>query len=104
MALNPETTVGQILPLIDKLDSLLIMSVHPGFYGARYLPEVLDKVRELRSLRPGIEISIDGGIKENNVLEVARSGVNSICVGSAIFLQSDPAASFRKLQEMVDKI
>jgi ribulose-phosphate 3-epimerase len=104
MAINPETAVSQILPLTEKLDSLLFMSVHPGFYGAKYLPEVLTKVRELRQARPYLEIAIDGGIKESNILDVAKSGVDGICVGSAIFLQPDPAASFARLQIMVNQL
>jgi ribulose-phosphate 3-epimerase len=64
MAINPETTVQQVLALADKLDSILFMSVHPGFYGAQYIPEVLDKVKELHRLRPELPLGIDGGINE----------------------------------------
>jgi ribulose-phosphate 3-epimerase len=97
LAVNPETAVSKILPLADKVDSILFLSVHPGFYGAQFLPEVLAKVAELRQARPGIRIAIDGGIKESNIAQAARSGVDEICVGSAIFMQPDPGASYRKL-------
>jgi ribulose-phosphate 3-epimerase len=103
LAINPETPIQKTIPLAGKLDSLLFMSVHPGFYGAKYLPEVLDKVRAMRQAAPDLEMAIDGGIKENNILDVAKTGVNGICVGSAVFLQPDPAASFRKLQAMVNQ-
>jgi ribulose-phosphate 3-epimerase len=103
LAVTPETPVSKILPLSDQLDSLLFMSVHPGYYGAKYLPEVVDKVREFRAARPDLEIAMDGGIKEANILDVARAGVNGICVGSGIFLQPDPAASFGRLQALVDR-
>jgi ribulose-phosphate 3-epimerase len=101
LAVNPETSVSQILPLTSKVDSILFMAVHPGFYGAKFIPEVLDKIAELRRTRPGLSIGIDGGIKESNILQTARSGVNEICVGSAVFLQTDPGESYRRLVKLV---
>jgi len=100
LAVNPESTVSDIITLVPVVDSVLFLTVHPGFYGAKFLPEVLDKVVELRSYLPNVEIGVDGGIKENNVLEVARLGVDVIYVGSAISLQPDPAESFRHLQAL----
>jgi ribulose-phosphate 3-epimerase len=103
LAVNPETPLTTTLSLADSVDSVLFLTVHPGFYGAKFLPEVLDKVVELRSRKPNLEIGVDGGIKEGNVAEVARLGVDSICVGSAIFVQPDPGASFRHLQSLAEK-
>jgi len=100
LAINPETSISTILSLTDKVDSVLFLSLHPGFNCAKFIPEVLDKVVELRRLRPGLQIGIDGGIKESNIAQVARTGVNEICVGSAIFMQPDPAQSYRKLKSL----
>ncbi len=97
LAVNPETPVSIIRPLASKVDSVLFLTVHPGFYGSQFIPEVLGKVVELRSTGPGVEISVDGGIGESNIAEVARVGVDVIYVGSAIFLQPQPAESFRRL-------
>lgn len=97
LALKPETPVSAVLPLAGQIDSVLFMTVHPGFYGAKFLPEVMDKVKELRRTLPEMEIAVDGGIKEGNIAEVARAGANVICVGSAVFLQPDPAAAYRRL-------
>ncbi len=97
LAVNPETPVSSILPLTDTVDSVLFLSVHPGFYGAKFLPEVLEKIIELRKARPHLTISIDGGVKENNITQIAQTGVNEICVGSAILTQPDPGAAYRKL-------
>lgn len=104
MALNPGTPVSAVAEYLPLLDSILIMSVIPGFYGSKFIPEVLDKVGEIRAIRPEIPIGIDGGIKESNILEVAASGVGDICVGSGIFLSADPAASWRHLQTLVDAV
>ncbi len=103
LAINPETPLASIILLADRVDSVLFLTVHPGFYGAKFLPEVLDKVAELRSRKPLLEIGVDGGIKESNVGEVAKLGVDYICVGSAVFVQPDPAASFRRLQSLADE-
>ncbi|MDD4873791.1 MAG: ribulose-phosphate 3-epimerase [Dehalococcoidales bacterium] len=100
IAINPETAISEIYPLIDMLDCVYFMSVHPGFYGSKFLPEVLPKITEFHKLYPGIETGMDGGIKENNISLVARTGVNSICVGSAIFCQKDPTESYRHLEAL----
>ena len=97
LAINPETTIVSILPIVDEVDSVLFLTVDPGFYGSKFIPEVMDKVAELRSKRPDIEIGVDGGIKENNIAQVARAGVDIIFVGSAISLQPQPGESFRRL-------
>lgn len=104
LAVNPDTPVSAILPLASEVDIVLFLSVHPGFYGSQFIPEVLDKVAEFRSTSPGVEIGIDGGIKESNIAQVARRGVDVIYVGSAIFLQPQPSESFRRLQALVQDV
>jgi ribulose-phosphate 3-epimerase len=86
--------------MVPDLDSILFMAVYPGFYGAKFVPEVLDKIVEFRKTYFKTVIGIDGGVKENNIAEIARSGVDEICVGSAIFLQPDPGAAYRKLADL----
>ncbi len=103
IAINPETPVSAILPLTSEIDSVLFLSVNPGFYGSKYIPEVLDKLMELRNARPDVEIGIDGGIKESNIVQVARSGADVIFVGSAIFMQPGPAESFRHLVALAEE-
>ncbi len=103
LAVNPETKVSDFAPLIDKVHSVLLLSVQPGFYGSKFIPEVLEKVSELRNLNKNVEIGIDGGIKENNVSVVARSGIDAIFVGSGIFHTPDPAASYKRLIALTQK-
>ncbi len=100
LAINPETQVSAILPLVNAVDSILFLTVNPGFYGSQFIPEVLDKVVELRSSQPAIEIGVDGGIKEGNIIQIAQFGVDVIFVGSAIFLQPKPGESFRRLSAL----
>jgi ribulose-phosphate 3-epimerase len=100
LAVNPETPINAIAPLVNQVDSVLFLAVNPGFYGAKFIPEVLDKMVEFRKDYPKMEMGIDGGIKENNIVQIARTGVDVIYVGSAIFLQPDPAASYRRLKAL----
>ena len=102
LAVNPETPVSAINPLVSDLDSVLFLSVNPGFYGSKFIPEVLDKIAAFRKAQPEMEIAIDGGIKEGNIAQIAQSGVDIICVGSAIFMQPDPAESYHHLQAMAE--
>jgi ribulose-phosphate 3-epimerase len=102
IAINPETPVAAIAPLVKSLDSILFLSVNPGFYGAKFIPEVLRKIADFRKAHPVVEVGIDGGIKENNIAEIAATGVNVIYVGSAIYLQPDPAASYHRLTRLAE--
>jgi ribulose-phosphate 3-epimerase len=102
LAVKPDTIISDISPLIDELDCVLFMSVYPGFYGSKFIPDVLAKVADFRLAYPDMEIGIDGGIKEGNIARVARSGANSICVGSAIFCQERPGESYNRLVSLAN--
>ena len=98
LAINPETPVSAIGTFLGEIDSVLLLSVHPGFYGKEFIPEVLDKIGELRLSRRDIDIGIDGGVNESNIVQIAESGPDAIYVGSAILLQPNPADSHQRLQ------
>lgn len=100
MAINPDTPISDILSLVDNLDSVLFLSVYPGFYGKEFIPEVLDKITEFRATVPDLETGIDGGIKESNIARIAKCGVDFIYVGSAIFLQENPRESYHQLAKL----
>ncbi len=97
LAVNPETTLEQVEPFVGSVDSVLFLSVNPGYYGAAFIPEVLDKIVAFRRAHPETEIGLDGGVKEANIAQIARTGVDVIYIGSAIFRQPDPGAAYRKL-------
>lgn len=97
LAINPDTPISAISALADKVDGVLFLSVYPGFYNRDFIPEVLDKVTSFGATHSGIEIGVDGGIKESNIAAVARAGADVIYVGSAVFLQKDPGESYRRL-------
>jgi ribulose-phosphate 3-epimerase len=103
LTLNPETSVEQVLPYLGEIDLILVMSVHPGFGGQHFIPEVLDKVRALRKAidEQGlpVEIEIDGGIKVDTAAEAAAAGVDILVAGSAIFDATDEAAAARAIRD-----
>jgi ribulose-phosphate 3-epimerase len=104
LAVNPETTIADIAPLVKKVDSVLFMAVHPGFYGAAFIPEVLDKIKDFRKAYPEMETGIDGGVKEDNIVKIAQSGVDVICIGSALFRAPQPAEAYRRLKALAGNI
>ncbi len=85
LALNPPTPLAAIEPYLADLDAVLVMSVMPGFGGQKFDPSVLDKVRALRVARPGLHISIDGGIKSDTAELAVAAGVSQMVVGSGVF-------------------
>jgi len=87
LALNPETPVDAVETFLDQADSILVMSVHPGFGGQAFIPEVLEKVRRLRAraARPDLRISIDGGINASTADRAVGAGATQLVVGSASY-------------------
>jgi ribulose-phosphate 3-epimerase len=102
LAVNPRTSTSVITPLIKNLDSVLFLSVNPGFYGAPFIPEVLEKIVTFHKAHPEMEIGIDGGIKESNIAQIAQTGVDVIYIGSAVFMQPQPAESYRRLTKLAE--
>lgn len=85
LALNPLTPLSAIEPFLDAVDSVLVMSVTPGFGGQPFNPSVLPKVRHLRELCPGLRIAIDGGINPSTAAEAVQAGASQLVAGSAVF-------------------
>lgn len=99
VTINPETDLDCILPYLDEMDMVLIMSVHPGFGGQSLIPSCLDKVRNLRKRAPQLDIEIDGGVNLSNISEVVSAGANIIVAGSAVFQAQDPKLVIQKMLE-----
>jgi ribulose-phosphate 3-epimerase len=101
LVLNPETPVDTVLPYLDLVDLLLVMSVHPGWGGQSFIPDVLDKVKvvrnEIDTRGLAVEIEIDGGISATTAPAAARAGVDILVSGSAVFKADDPVAAGRAI-------
>lgn len=87
LALNPATTLNCLEYVLDKIDLILIMSVNPGFGGQSFIPSALDKITRARELVHGlnIRIAVDGGVKIENIAQIAEAGADMFVAGSAIF-------------------
>lgn len=90
LSLNPGTPVASLEPFLDELDCVLVMSVQPGFGGQSFKPEVLDKVRRLKQLRPNLRVCIDGGIKAATAPLAVEAGCGLLVAGSAVFQSGVP--------------
>ena len=109
LVLNPATPVEVLDYVLDELDLVLLMSVNPGFGGQSFIPSALDKLRAVRAridaatARTGraIRLEIDGGVKPDNIREIAAAGADTFVAGSAIFGQPDYAAVVAQMKAEV---
>lgn len=104
LAVNPKTDVKELVPYLEDVEMILIMSVHPGFGGQKFIPESLDKIREVRAMlnekNLETDIQVDGGIYVENVREVLDAGANVIVAGSAVF-RGDAGENTAKFMEIL---
>jgi ribulose-phosphate 3-epimerase len=103
ITLNPETPYEAVAPYLEHVDLLVVMSVHPGFGGQAFIPDVLDKVRAARAAIDerglAVEIEIDGGINVETAPQAAAAGADVLVAGSAIFRAGDPRAAARAIRD-----
>jgi ribulose-phosphate 3-epimerase len=104
VVLNPATPVAVLENVLQVADYVLLMSVNPGFGGQKLIPYVLEKVRQLDSMRRvrqlALPIEIDGGVHRENLAEVVRAGCDWIVTGSGVFHSPDPEATVREMREI----
>jgi len=96
ISLKPGTELSAVLPFVQDVDMVLVMTVEPGYGGQKLIPETLDKARALRALRPDLLIQADGGIADSTVKEVLASGVNVLVAGSAVYKAEDPRSLIQR--------
>lgn len=99
IAINPPTPLSSIEDYLDDLDMVLIMTVNPGFSGQGFIPEVLPKIRALRSIRKDFDIEVDGGIKIGTVRLTAKAGANIFASCSGIFKFEDKEKAIESMKK-----
>jgi len=108
LVFNPATPLDYLKYVIDKVDMVLLMSVNPGFGGQSFIPTALDKLREARKIidESGREIrlEIDGGVKVDNIREIAEAGADTFVAGSAIFNTEDYKATIDAMRAELAKV
>ena len=102
VALNPATPLESIKLILKDVDMVLIMSVNPGFGGQKFIPFTLDKIRELRRMKPELDIEVDGGINADNISVLLEAGANVIVAGTAVFA-GDIKENIKKLLEKINE-
>jgi ribulose-phosphate 3-epimerase len=108
LVFNPATPLGLLEHVMDKIDMILIMSVNPGFGGQGFIPSALDKLATARRLinesGRDIRLEIDGGVKVDNIQEIARAGADTFVAGSAFFGSDDYSDTVKKMREELAKV
>ncbi|MGZ8228985.1 MAG: ribulose-phosphate 3-epimerase [Burkholderiales bacterium] len=108
LVLNPATPLNYLDHVLDRLDLVLVMSVNPGFGGQAFIPEALNKLRAVRSRidRSGRDIwlEVDGGVKVENIAEVARAGADTFVSGSGVFGAGDYAATIAAMRAQLEQV
>jgi ribulose-phosphate 3-epimerase len=98
LTLNPETPFAEVEPFLDKIDLLLIMTVHPGFGGQPFRHDQMQKVKRARSLNDRIDIEVDGGINARTARVSVKDGANVLVAGTSIFHSKDYTKAIRELR------
>lgn len=105
LVFNPATPLHYLDHVIDKLDMVLLMSVNPGFGGQKFIPETLNKIRQVRKILDdrgsSARLEVDGGINQKNIREIAEAGADTFVAGSAIFNTDDYTATINKMREQL---
>jgi ribulose-phosphate 3-epimerase len=105
LAICPQTPVELLQEVIEDCDTVLVMSVNPGFSGQQFIPRAVEKVREARALvdrrNPACLIEVDGGIGADNARELVQAGADALVMGAAIFGKDDPAAELRRIRALL---
>jgi ribulose-phosphate 3-epimerase len=102
--INPATPVAALSEVLDRVDTVLVMTVNPGFGGQQFIPRSLEKIRELKQLRTrynyDFRIQVDGGVGPENIREIAQAGAETFVVGTSVFHTPDAAAAVRRLLQL----
>jgi len=103
-AINPATPVATLTDVFDRVDTVLVMSVNPGFGGQKFISGAVEKIRQLNQWRAryngAFRIEVDGGVDADNAAELAQAGANTFVAGTSIFHTPDPAAAVRQLRKL----
>ncbi|MBV9232551.1 MAG: ribulose-phosphate 3-epimerase [Candidatus Eremiobacteraeota bacterium] len=105
LAICPQTPVALLQDVIEECDTVLVMSVNPGFSGQAFIPRAFEKVRELRALvdlrNPACLIEVDGGVSAQNARDLVEAGADALVMGAALFGKEDPAAELRRVRALL---
>jgi ribulose-phosphate 3-epimerase len=97
LVLNPETRIEKLEPYIKDVSRVLVMAVHPGFYGQKYIPDVEKKIRALHARFPKLEIEVDGGVNPETARSACNAGANVLAAASAVYSAKNPQEAIKDI-------
>ena len=103
IGVSPDTPLDRVLPLLDQVDLVLIMTVYPGFGGQSFIHSMMPKIEQLRKSHHSLNIEVDGGINIDTIEVAAASGANLIVAGTAVVKSEDPKGVIELLRASVNK-
>lgn len=105
IVLNPDTPIDVLGEFIEEIDSVMCMGVTPGAQGQSFISETPEKIAAIKKKYPNIPVAVDGGVDEDTIPELLKSGVNRLCIGSAIFgNEKDPKGNIQQIKTLVEKL
>jgi len=107
VAINPATPVRTLSEIWDRIETVLVMTVNPGFGGQKFIPQTIEKIRELRDVRSryncGFRIGVDGGVVLENTAELVAAGADTLVAGTSIFHTPNPGAAVREMRQAANE-
>ena len=102
-ALHPETSVDRIKHFLQQIDFILILTVRPGYYGAKFLPKPLRKIKQIKKINPKITVIVDGGMNPTTIQKARRAGADVFISGSYVMTADDARTAMRELERSLKK-
>ena len=99
MSIKPNTSIEVLIPYLNKIDMVLVMTVEPGFGLQKLIPETIEKIKELRKLKPELDIEVDGGINIETAKLVKEAGANILVAGTAVFKSENRKQAIEELRK-----
>ncbi len=101
LALKPETSVASVKQYLSMVDVVVVLTVHPGYYGAKFLSAPLKKIKQIKKINPRIEVIVDGGMNPLTIKSAVKAGADGVVSGGFITKAADPKKAMRMLRDAV---
>lgn len=104
IAINPETPIEKLVPFKDKIDQILVMGIVPGFQGQPFIPDTIKRIKDIKSKKWPVKLSIDGAVSDSNARDLIEAGVDQLVIGSFLLQSKNDSSLKGDIDENVEKI
>jgi len=101
-AIKPETSISKLKPYLQHIDYVLVLTVHPGFYGAKFLKSPLKKIKQIKKINPKVRVIVDGGMNPKTIKSALKAGADYFVSGSFVSRSDNPKEAVGKLQDLLN--